>query len=1398
MTTTMRRRLNVRFLAILALAAALLGGGVALLHGVQVRRTAPRLLERAEKAEAGGRPDRALSFLGRYLAIKPEDAEALARLGALLEKGAGGDDGLRAQALLKYEQALRSDPTRAETRRRLVRLALEMQPPRALEARAHLEALKAEASGDGELELLLGRCEEAERRNGAGPDPKKRLGWDDRAIAWYEKARAHRPDLIAAYAREAVLLRGRPGGADAAAKVLDAMVAANPRAAEAALIRGLYRRQSGLPGGDADLARALELAPDDPAVVAANVDRATDRRDLDGARTLLERLVKLAPRSRQAHRRLAALEARADRLDRAAERLVEGLQALPDDDGLRADLAEVQIRRGKFDEADVLIAALKQGGREPKQADFLAARLLVARGRWAEATRALEALWPRLSASPEMARSADLMLAVCYERQGDLDGRFEADRRLAAEAPDAPLAHLALGGTLETLGRFDEALEEYRKVPADQPGLKLSIARATVLRTLGLPPDRRRWDEADAAIDAAAKADPKSPLLPVLRADVLAAKGQVDEAVAVLTKARDAAPDDPAAWLALAAALERRGDPEAVARLLEDAEKRLGDRVELRLLRARRLAAAGGPAAVEGLAALGRGIETFPAEDQRRLALGLANARGWAGDDAGALASWRAWAGRQGEDYRLLLNTFDLAIKAGDAGVMDETLAALQRIEGVDGVAWRYGRARRILWEAGARGDAKAPLDEARALLEAVAQKRPNWPNVPLILAQIDELQGQPDRAIQDYRKAVELGASDPEVIRHAVQLMNARGRYDDAERVLARLQGRSIAAGEIQKMAAEVSFGKKDAEGALKLAQQAVSADSKDYRDHAWLGLMLARAGHTDEAEAPLRRAIELAGDRADARVNLVRVLAAAGRRDKAEAAAREAAAALPKQPLAAATCYLLAGRADDAERLYRKALADRPDDPATLREVIAFYLREGRLRDAEPHLTRLAALGAKGGDDARWARNVLAMVLSAGSGPEGPRKALELLGLAGDRADAATAVEDRRAQARVLALQRDDRRRREAVALLEGLTRGRDAAPADRLLLAQLYEGLDRWKEAKVQYQAAAEADRSPRTITLLVQALLRHKEAAGAGRWLDRLDPSAPATVRLKALVLREQGKADEAVKVVEDYGRDPARLELAAAILEQLGQPKAAEAAFRRLAQASPQGGLALARFLGRQGRVDEALGLCDAAWATCPPPEVATVVVEVVNGPDASQAQRDRAAQRIEAATGRDPDRRELVVSLAILRGLQGRYDEAEALYRKAIAADPRDVVALNNLAWLLTLRDADARGAEALELIERAIAVAGAQPALLDTRAVVLLTLQKVDPAIRDLEQAIAAEPEAAKYFHLARAHWLARSPAAAAEALKNGEELGLKPAALDPLERPEYNRLVVAIGGRK
>src|SRR5947209_6941770 len=78
MPPVMRRRLNLKLLVVLLIAASLLGGGVHLVHGFQEQRNVGALLKRADLAERKGDVGGAEKYLGRYLAFRPDDGAALA------------------------------------------------------------------------------------------------------------------------------------------------------------------------------------------------------------------------------------------------------------------------------------------------------------------------------------------------------------------------------------------------------------------------------------------------------------------------------------------------------------------------------------------------------------------------------------------------------------------------------------------------------------------------------------------------------------------------------------------------------------------------------------------------------------------------------------------------------------------------------------------------------------------------------------------------------------------------------------------------------------------------------------------------------------------------------------------------------------------------------------------------------------------------------------------------------------------------------------------------------------------------------------------------------------------------------------------------------------------------
>ena len=175
------------------------------------------------------------------------------------------------------------------------------------------------------------------------------------------------------------------------------------------------------------------------------------------------------------------------------------------------------------------------------------------------------------------------------------------------------------------------------------------------------------------------------------------------------------------------------------------------------------------------------------------------------------------------------------------------------------------------------------------------------------------------------------------------------------------------------------------------------------------------------------------------------------------------------------------------------------------------------------------------------------------------------------------------------------------------------------------------------------------------------------------------------------------------------------------------------------------------------------------------------------------AQVERVASWIQEGLEQKPKSSILIIALANLRERQGRFQEAEALYRQDIDQGEGDVVSLNNLAWLLALRNEKGNGA--LDLINRAIARRGPIAELLDTRGVVYMMTGDTRHAIEDLDRATTLDPTGPKYFHLAQAYLRSSDKTAAAQSLAKARAKGLKPDRLHPLEMTAYQQVLTELG---
>ena len=119
---------------------------------------------------------------------------------------------------------------------------------------------------------------------------------------------------------------------------------------------------------------------------------------------------------------------------------------------------------------------------------------------------------------------------------------------------------------------------------------------------------------------------------------------------------------------------------------------------------------------------------------------------------------------------------------------------------------------------------------------------------------------------------------------------------------------------------------------------------------------------------------------------------------------------------------------------------------------------------------------------------------------------------------------------------------------------------------------------------------------------------------------------------------------------------------------------------------------------------------------------------------------------------------------------------AEVLFGELLALDPKSGVAMNNLAWLMSLRGAKG----AVEMAQRALTQAPGSAPVLDTLATALAAEGQFDKAIDVQKQAMAAMPERPNYrFNLAKIYAKAGRQAEAVAELdalaKLGEKLGFQ-----------------------
>lgn len=1368
----MRRTLNVKWLVGSVIVVAVLAGGTHWLHGFQVRRNAGSLLEVADRAEQKGDLEVARTSLERYVALAPQDTDALARHAFLLDRLAKTDRD-RLAVFFALEKVLRQASDRHDARRRLVRVAVSLH--RYTDARDHLTTLLQSFPDDAELEEMLGQCEEGTTQFAT-------------AAEWYGKALKRDSHRIECYARLAELLRRRLDKAEEADRVMDELIKSNPDALSAYLLRARYRLRffsADLAAQDVEYARK-HLAPDDPEVLlaAAEIDFARDRPI--PARAALQRGLELYPDNLRFMQTMARLELQSGHRDEAAKL---ARRALPASGNEAQDLwgtADLLIDAGEFSDAQALLPRLEKAGLSPVLLDYLRARLCIGEQRWGEARRLLERARPHLNPTPELLLQTHLMLALCHQRLGNSDLQLAAYRSAIEVDGSSIPARFGLAAATAIAGRDDEALALYERLGSQIPSARLLAVRLVVQRQLRLRPEQRQWAGVEKAFKELPEDLRQGTEGRLLWGEVLRAQDRIKEADTHLTAARKEYPENVDIRIALVSLAAQQKEMEQVTALLDEAENDLGNRVELRLARAALLAGAPDKDAHARLKDLATDWEGISRDDQLKLWQGLMPVALRLNELALARSLGERLSQRLPNDVEVRTSLFRIALQARDAATARRLGDDIRQIEGEEGTFWRYAEAAQRVRFAAASDT--AALAEARTRLAEVSRARPNWAPAALLEADLCEREGNVEGAIDQYRRAVALGERQPVIVRRVVQLLHERRRFPEAQEVLRKLQEQAPLSADLGRLAAEVSlFNQQAPEQTLELARKAVAAEPSDFRSQLWLGQVLAALHQPEDAEKAFRKAVEVKSEVPDPWVALVLFLVQSKKQPAAESAYREADKKLGKglTPLMRGMCLEALGDRAKALEQYRVAVAAAPKDSTAIRATVGFYMHGGQFVEAEELLRKQLAGGSEGGMVV-WARRQLALVLTASGNYAKVKEAQSLIEANLQRVN--PAVEDQRLRAVILASQ--PARRRDSIAALEQSFVRQPATPDEQFLLAQLYEAERDWPKARSTVLDALTAtdNKNPLYLTYFVARLLHHHQTEEAEFWLGKLakcEPGSWRTVQATARLRAQQGNAAEAVKLVNAYAKEtPGKEWMPASLLEELGQSTEAESLYRQYLSSAktPEASLLLASHLGRRGKHEEALDLCEKVNGS--PEAVARVAVGVARSAGAKPAVIQRVDRWLTATLARTPDAVPLLLAQADLRDLQGNYSESESVYRQVLRRESNNAIACNNLAVLLALQK---KTKEALELSERALELEGPVPYFLDTRAVARLAAEQGPQAVRDLEEAVNLQPTAPRYFHLVLAHRTAKDHAAAGAAWAKAKALGLTSDALHPLERKTF-----------
>jgi tetratricopeptide (TPR) repeat protein len=1352
-----KRYFNWKLAIVLLIGLVVLGVTAFGLRRWQKRGRAEEGLALGNKAYDEHRWEEAASNLGRYLGVNQNDVPILLKYADAHLKIRPSKRNNIQQAIGAYRIVLRVDKNNSEAAKQLTGLYLAM-------------GMAGTMGMFGEAELI------AERFLETNQDPELQRMFVA-ALAGQRKAAelkaivAEHPDQVLAYEALGQLTEQPEYWFNEAVKN-------NPSSALAYISRaGFYLRSQDREKALADLEQAEKLDLSDPAVCLRLAVGFINTNLLDKAEQHLMAVQKATPTEQnlwQSWAQLAIQSKSQEKMLSVAETALKELSSQPWD--FMPTAAELFIRSGQLDRATDCISQLRQKDINPGVVAFLDGLVAEQKGQSFEAVK----YWYRAIQLDNKSPRVRAALASALARLGDTQSALWQLRTVVSENPTLLEGHITLARLLARTGNWDETAASTQKAMQLSPGnleanllnlqaqMELLAASAATenaqgwqnikkqlsaleeatkgalevkLVQLQLAIHQDNFADAEALVTQLKKDHPSQLRVAMAEADLLIAQEKTDQAILKLNEIVKQFPDSIEPVRILAILLNQQKNREKCEATIKDTLARTKQPIVYREL---------GVMLAELYTLWGQTDKLYP----------LLNELTQKEPNDIPIKRW--------------LLVCNEVVK--DPARVQQLIDNIKKLEGEEGWQWRYEQAR--AWFGAANFKERYP--QIISLLQENLLANPDDQASRLLLAAAYEKAGDLQMALSTYRQALDRSPKDLRVIIPTVAALYKAKKYDDqAEQILKRASQEKLSHPQLQRFQFESYLRRGQFGSASDILQDILTNDPNNQAVCLSLALLKMQQNKFDEAGRLLDRirtqdpnslpvmvaqiqlnlqqqkpqeAISLCNEivndlnNASAYILRARTFASLGQTDKAVEDLDHAIASEPNNIdawVARSDFYYTTGQRDKAEADIQQALSLAPNSIQLQKRVVSLLFTS-----ADPAKIRRA-------------KSILDKALE--SNPQDSElqlfKARSLLA-----EGTAPAIEN---AARILQKVTEEQPKTSQAWALLGeilLRQGQPGKAVDIALRGLVHKPDDK---ALLLLRALAEAALSP---VLAIPTL----------KVLRDLDPNDTDTAILLANAYILTGEPQKAVSLLKNQlsicnpsTRRRCNLALAVALYKNANKAEA-QKEFDSLLQSEPNDPaplLAQARVL-KDDQLWSQINQNVTDWYQKHSKDIRTPISIAGELAAVENSEAKKTAEEIlKMVLNKDSNCTEAMSVLGMLLQMTGRSQESAGFYQQILALQPDNVIAINNLAWIMC--EDQGKFQQALDLTERGLKISPNYIDLIDTRGVAYYRLGEFNKAIQDFTNCLKLYPGTAPSGTATRFH-LARAFAALGEKNKAIEHLNL------------------------